>query len=140
MATYTFSQLMSSVWRWGKREIIYPSLHFHHQNDSCIQMGSDESRFNVSLIAMDKVTVNSVHGQQLLKRKKSRGGFEPRSSVYQPNALPLGKTGSLPACYSYQKACSVVCPHLPPLTPPPPPPPAPRHRVLDVNALSFHTG
>ena len=36
------------VWRWGKREIRYLSLHCHHQNDSCIQMGSDESHFNVS--------------------------------------------------------------------------------------------
>ena len=26
------------VWRWGKREIIYLSLHCHHQNDSCIKM------------------------------------------------------------------------------------------------------
>ena len=34
-------------------EIIYLSLHCHHQNDSCIKMGSDESHFNVSLIAMD---------------------------------------------------------------------------------------
>ena len=37
------------VWRWGKREIIYRSLHCHHQNDSCIKMGSDESHFNVSV-------------------------------------------------------------------------------------------
>ena len=37
------------VWRWGKREIIYLSLHCHHQNDSCIKMGSDESHFNVSV-------------------------------------------------------------------------------------------
>ena len=44
------------VWRWGKREIIYLSLHFHHQNDSCIKMGSKESHFNVSLIVRDKVT------------------------------------------------------------------------------------
>ena len=29
------------VWRWGEREIIYLSLHCHHQNDSCIKMGSD---------------------------------------------------------------------------------------------------
>ena len=29
-------------------EIIYLSLHCHHQNDSCIKMGSDEGRFNVS--------------------------------------------------------------------------------------------
>ena len=38
------------------REIIYLSLHCHHQNDSCITMGSDESHFNVSLIVRDKVT------------------------------------------------------------------------------------
>ena len=31
----------------GKREIIYLSLHCHHQNDSCIKMDSDESHFNV---------------------------------------------------------------------------------------------
>ena len=37
------------VWRWGEREIIYLSLHCHHQNDSCIKMGSDESHFNVSV-------------------------------------------------------------------------------------------
>ena len=35
------------VWRWGEKEIIYLSLHSHHQNDSCIKMGSDESQFNV---------------------------------------------------------------------------------------------
>ena len=40
----------------GKREIIYLSLHCHHQNDSCITIGSDESHFNVSLIVRDKVT------------------------------------------------------------------------------------
>ena len=37
-------------------EIIYLSLHCHHQNDSCIKVGSDESHFNVSLIVRDKVT------------------------------------------------------------------------------------
>ena len=30
-----------------EREIIYLSLHCHHQNDSCIKMDSDESHFNV---------------------------------------------------------------------------------------------
>ena len=34
---------------------MYLSLHCHHQNDSCIKMGSDESHFNVSLIVRDKV-------------------------------------------------------------------------------------
>ena len=40
----------------GKREIMYLSLHCHHQNDFCIKVGSDESHFNVSLIVRDKVT------------------------------------------------------------------------------------
>ena len=35
---------------------LYLSLHSHHQNDSCIKMGSDESRFYVPLIVRDKVT------------------------------------------------------------------------------------
>ena len=33
----------------GEREIIYLSLHCHHQNDFCIKMGSDESHFNGSV-------------------------------------------------------------------------------------------
>ena len=49
------------VWRWGKREIIYLSLHCHHQNDSCIKMGSDESHFNASLIVRDIFTVSTDH-------------------------------------------------------------------------------
>ena len=40
----------------GVREIIYLSLHCHHQNDFCIKMGSDDSHFNVSLIVRDEVT------------------------------------------------------------------------------------
>ena len=35
---------VGGVWRGGgRREIIYLSLHCHHQNDFCIKMGSDES-------------------------------------------------------------------------------------------------
>ena len=46
------------AWRWGrgKREIIYLSLRYHHQNDFCIKMGSDERHFNVSLIVRDNIT------------------------------------------------------------------------------------
>ena len=33
-----------------RRTRVCLSLHRHHQNDSCFQTGSDESRFNVSLI------------------------------------------------------------------------------------------
>ena len=36
------------VWRWGENEIIYLSLHCHHQTDFCIKVGSDESHFHVS--------------------------------------------------------------------------------------------
>ena len=37
-------------------------LHCHHQNDPCIQMGSDESHFNVSLIVRDShKTVSTDH-------------------------------------------------------------------------------
>ena len=43
------------MWRWGEREIIYLSLHCHYQNDFCIEVDSDESHFNVSLIVRDKV-------------------------------------------------------------------------------------
>ena len=39
---------------------MYLSLYCHHQNDSCIKMGSDESHFNVSLIVRDKVTIKMV--------------------------------------------------------------------------------
>ena len=37
----------------GEREIIYLSLHCHHENGSYIKMGNDESHFNVSLIVRD---------------------------------------------------------------------------------------
>ena len=40
----------------GEGDYIHLSLHCHHQNDSCIKVGSDESHFNVSLIVRDKVT------------------------------------------------------------------------------------
>ena len=34
----------------------YGCTSCHHQSDSCIKMGSDESHFNVSLIVRDKIT------------------------------------------------------------------------------------
>ena len=50
------------VWRRGKREIIYVSPYCHHQNDSCIKMGSDESHFNVSLTeGQSHETVSTDH-------------------------------------------------------------------------------
>ena len=35
---------------------LYLSLHCHHQTDSYIKVGSDESHFNVSLTVRDKAT------------------------------------------------------------------------------------
>ena len=47
-------------WRPTSQEVVeegdYLSLHCHCQNDSCIKMGCDVSRFNVSVIVRDKVT------------------------------------------------------------------------------------
>ena len=72
------------VWRWGRgrwREIIYLSLHCHHQNDFCIKMSSDESHFNVSvgIQVMDKVARQCPQTTVFLKRKERRSGIEPRS-------------------------------------------------------------
>ena len=55
----------------GKREIMYLSLHCHHQNDPCIKIGSDESHFNVSSIVRDKVTRQGPQITTFLKRKES---------------------------------------------------------------------
>ena len=63
----------------GKREIAYLSLRCHHQNDSHIKTGSDESHFNVSLTVSvrDKVTRQCPQTTTFLKRKESRSGTEP---------------------------------------------------------------
>ena len=62
----------------GKREITCLSLHRHHRNDSCINMGSDERHFNVSSAVRDKVTRPCPQTTASFKRKKSRSGIEPR--------------------------------------------------------------
>ena len=63
----------------GKREVIYLSLHCHHQNDSCIKMGSNESHFKVSggSDVQSHKTVPRDHN--LFEEKESRSGIEPRS-------------------------------------------------------------
>ena len=57
------------VWKLGKREIIYLSLHSHHQNDSCIKMGSDETHFNVSIIVRDKLARQSPQTTTFFEEK-----------------------------------------------------------------------
>ena len=65
----------------------YIILHCHRQNDSCIKMDSDESRFNVSLIVSNKVrkTVSQTTGFKEKGEPKAESNRGP--SAYQPNAL-----------------------------------------------------
>ena len=66
----------------GKREIIYLSLHCHHQNDSCIKVGSDESHFNVSVGSdgQSHKTVSTNHNLSEVKGEPKR---------YRTEVLPL---------------------------------------------------
>ena len=49
--------------------IIYLSLHCHHQNDSCIKMGIDESYFTVS-VGIDGLSHRSVSTNHNLFEEK----------------------------------------------------------------------
>ena len=68
---------------------VYLSLHCHQQNDSCIQMGSDESHFNVSSIVRDKATRQCQQTTAFEEKGEPKRG----PYAYQPNALPLDQTG-----------------------------------------------
>ena len=68
--------------RGGEREIIYLSLHCHHQNDSCIKMGNDESHFNVS-VGNDGQSYKTVSTNHNLSEEKG----EPKQ--YRTEALSL---------------------------------------------------
>ena len=74
----------------NKRLYVYISLHCHHQNDSCIKMGSDESHFNVSLIVRDKVTRQCPQNTAFEKKGEPKR-FRNRSLCFP---LPLGQIGS----------------------------------------------
>ena len=66
----------------GEREIIYLSLHCHHQNDFCIKMGSDESHFNVSV---------GSDGQSQKTMSTNHNPFEEKGEPkrYRTEVLPL---------------------------------------------------
>ena len=87
------------VWRWGKREIIYLSLHCHHQNDSCIKMGSDGSHFNVS-VGSDRQSHKTMSTNHNLFEEKG----EPKR--YRTKVLPL--TSLTP--YHYAKLAHEIIP------------------------------
>ena len=74
----------------GGGEIRYLSLHYHHQNDSGIKMGSDAAAIlmcvnkgqtddsNKLLIVRHKVTRKCPQTTTFLKRKQNRSRIEPR--------------------------------------------------------------
>ena len=66
----------------GGEEIIYLSLHCHHQNDSCMKMGSYESHFNVS-VGSDGQSHKTVSTDHNLFEEKG----EPKR--YRTELLPL---------------------------------------------------
>ena len=59
----------------------------------CLLMGSDESRFNVSLIVRDEVTRQCTQ-TTTFEDRRAEAESNRGPSAYQPNALPLGQTGS----------------------------------------------
>ena len=77
----------------GRRRCL--SLHCHHQNDSCIKMGSDESLFDVSLIVRDEVTRQCPQTTTFEEKgEPKRIRTEVPLLTSPTNALPLGHTGS----------------------------------------------
>ena len=53
----------------GGRGRLYLTLHCHHQNDSCIKIGSDVSHFNASVIAEEqRHNQTRVHEPQPLRK------------------------------------------------------------------------
>ena len=72
-------------------------------------MGSDESHFNVS-VGNDGQSHKTVHKPQPFCRERRAEAVSNRGpSAYQPNALPLGQTGSqallvLSCCFTFTEA------------------------------------
>ena len=58
--------------RWWLRGNNDLTIHCHHQNDFCIEVGSDENHFYVTFIANGAKSHDGVHKLQFLKRKESR--------------------------------------------------------------------
>ena len=65
----------------GGEEGYYISLHCHHQNDSCIKMGSDESHFNVSVGSYKTVSANHNLFEEKGELKRYRTEVLPLTSL-----------------------------------------------------------
>ena len=64
--------------------LLYLSLHCHHQNDSCIKMGREESHFNVSLIVGTKSQDDNFFEEKGEPKRNISGAL---NFAYQSNAL-----------------------------------------------------
>ena len=65
-------------------EIQPVAIHCHHHNGSCINMGSDESHFNVSLIVRVKVTwqcPQTTISEERGESKRNRTEVLPHTSL-----------------------------------------------------------
>ena len=63
------------------------AIHCHHQNDSCIKVGSGESHFNVSVIVRDEITIKTVSTDHTISRQRRAEADSNRDpSACQPNA------------------------------------------------------
>ena len=82
------------VRRWEEREIIYLSLHCHHQNDFCIKMDSDESHFNVSVGSdgQSHTTVSTNHNLFEEKGEPKQYRTEVLPLTARPNRLTVGQS------------------------------------------------
>ena len=78
------------VRRWGKREIIYLSLHCHHQNDSW--WAAMRAILMLNCEGQSHKTVATDHNFWRERRTEADSNRGP--SAYHPNALLLGQSGS----------------------------------------------
>ena len=101
------------VWGYGgggRGRLLYLLLYCHHQNDSCIKMGSDERRFNVLLIVEDKVTRNVHRPKHFWRERRAKVESSRGPSTYEPNALTLGQTSSqLAASFVFALLQALAC-------------------------------
>ena len=74
---------------------IYLSLHCHHQNDSCINTGSDGSHFNFSLVVWDKVTRLSTHHNLFEEKEEPKRNRAEALLLTSLTPYCKGQTGSL---------------------------------------------
>ena len=63
------------------------AIHCHHQNDSCIKMGSDESHFNDS-VGSDGQSYKTVSTNHNLFEEKESGLHHRKGQSLTPRSCP----------------------------------------------------